>query len=87
MTDDDLRAFLTQRGVAFDERPIQHGTQFRCHYRTPGTGQQTNVRMNKELVAALTAQVGITFAIVTTASISIDGARLSGSTSRARRAG
>lgn len=30
MTDDDLRAFLTQRGVAFEERPIQHGTQFRC---------------------------------------------------------
>jgi hypothetical protein len=43
------------------------------HYRTPGAGQQTNVRMNKELVAALTAQIGVTFAIVTTASISIDG--------------
>lgn len=27
---DDLRAFLRQRQVAFEERPVQHATQFRC---------------------------------------------------------
>jgi predicted nucleotide-binding protein len=30
MTPDELRAFLTQRQVTFKERPVEHGTQFRC---------------------------------------------------------
>ena len=30
MTPEELRAFLTQRQVVFEERPIEHGTQFRC---------------------------------------------------------
>ena len=30
MNSDELRAFLTQRGARFEEREIQHGSQFRC---------------------------------------------------------
>ncbi len=30
MTPDDLRGYLTQRQVTFEEKPVQHGVQFRC---------------------------------------------------------
>jgi predicted nucleotide-binding protein len=33
MTPEELRAFLTQRQVRFDEKDIQFGTQFRCKSR------------------------------------------------------
>ena len=38
VTADDLRAFLTQRGVRFAEKPIPYATQFRCQ-----TGEIFNV--------------------------------------------
>jgi ribonuclease HI len=31
MTADELRAFLGERGVGFDEKEVQNGHQFRCH--------------------------------------------------------
>jgi hypothetical protein len=43
------------------------------HYRTPGAGQPTNLRMNQELVSALSAGVRVAFAIVTAATIELDG--------------
>jgi predicted nucleotide-binding protein len=30
LTTEELRAFLRQREVAFEEKPVPHGTQFRC---------------------------------------------------------
>jgi hypothetical protein len=42
-------------------------------YRTPGASQRTNVRMNHELVAAMRAGVLVSCAVITTASLSLDG--------------
>ncbi len=43
------------------------------HYRSPGPTQRTNVRMKQEIVTALSAGVNVTLAIVTNASMTIDG--------------
>jgi hypothetical protein len=44
------------------------------NYRNPGPKQRTSLRMNKELVAALTAGVRVSHAIVVGPTISLDGA-------------
>jgi len=43
-------------------------------YRTPGATQRTNVRMNKELVDAIHGGSRVWCAVITAASISLDGA-------------
>jgi len=43
------------------------------NYRTPGASQRTNVRMNEELVDAIRAGSRVSCAILTEASISLDG--------------
>lgn len=45
------------------------------NYRTPGPTQRTNLRVNRELVEALQAGVRVSCAMVTAASISLDGAQ------------
>lgn len=45
------------------------------HYRTPGSTQRTNMRMNKKLVEALRTGSRVSCAVVTDALISLDGAK------------
>lgn len=42
------------------------------HYRTPGATEPTNLRMNRELVDAISVGTRISYSTITTATISID---------------